>query len=774
MQTARPAIAHYIPLIRGSWSVMSLGRRLYYMPIAVTQIYELHTQVFLWKSEKNDVSSLFMPVKVLRNADDISVGEELSSKLKKEDILKILNQFHKRPQIRKLSEENGLDNRLFEQAFISFRKFCMDSENLPTDLHIIVSDVIHGSGHVDDIVPFFLKHAHQVFPHLECMEELKKISDLRLPANWYPEARSIIRKIIFHAGPTNSGKTYHALERFITAESGIYCSPLKLLAGEVQEKTNSRGTPCDLVTGEERKNANPDGTPARHIACTVEMAPTNIPYKVAVIDEIQMIRDFGRGWAWTRALLGLVAEEIHICGEAAALNLIKQMVNEVGEEMEIRRYERLTKLTIEDGALGSLDNVEQGDCIVCFSKNDIFSISLQLERRGHKCAVIYGALPPGTKLAQANKFNDPLNPCKILVSTDAIGMGLNLSIRRIIFYSVMKPSMNEKGEKEMDNLTTSQALQIAGRAGRYGTQFDEGFVTTFHAEDLPVLKEIMSRPVQPITAAGLHPTADQIELFAYNLPHATLANLIDIFLSLSQVNTASYFMCNIEDFKFLADMIQHVQLPLRARYVFCCAPINRKIPFVCSMFLKFARQYSHNDLLTFEWLKTSIGWPFNPPQTIMDLVHLEAVFDVLDLYLWLSYRFLDLFPDAEHVRMIQRELDKIIQEGVYSITSLLQTGEFEKDQVVTEEQQLSGHNEDIRNKSRHIRGNDVFVKAASSVSIGKGQLTQQLLDKGLLTHQMLEQLQKEWEEGGNSSGRKIVTKGKKSQRELQSRDVVLK
>jgi hypothetical protein len=45
-------------------------------------------------------------------------------------------------------------------------------------------------------------------------------------------------------------------------------------------------------------------------------------------------------------------------------------------------------------------------------------------------------------------------------------------------------------------------------------------------------------------------------------------------------------MCNIEDFKFLADMIQHVPLPLRARYVFCCAPINRKMPFVCTMFLK--------------------------------------------------------------------------------------------------------------------------------------------------------------------------------------------
>lgn len=85
-----------------------------------------------------------------------------------------------------------------------------------------------------------MRHAKQMFPHLECMDDLKKISDLRTPANWYPESRAITRKIIFHSGPTNSGKTYHALERFNMAKSGIYCGPLKLLASEVFNKSNSR------------------------------------------------------------------------------------------------------------------------------------------------------------------------------------------------------------------------------------------------------------------------------------------------------------------------------------------------------------------------------------------------------------------------------------------------------------------------------------------------------------------------------------------------------
>lgn len=139
-----------------------------------------------------------------------------------------------------------------------------------------------------------------------------------------------------------------------------------------------------------------------------------------------MIRDNSRGWAWTRALLGLIAEEIHLCGEAGTIDLIKQLCLTTGEDVEVRQYKRLTELSVEDSALGSLDNVQPGDCIVCFSKNDIYMVSRGIEASGKEVAVIYGGLPPGTKLAQAAKFNDIENSCKILVATDAIGMGLNL------------------------------------------------------------------------------------------------------------------------------------------------------------------------------------------------------------------------------------------------------------------------------------------------------------------------------------------------------------
>ena len=56
---------------------------------------------------------------------------------------------------------------------------------------------------------------------------------------------------------------------------------------------------------------------------------------VAIIDEIQLLRDSTRGWAWTRALLGLVAKEIHVCGEAAAIPLVQQLAEITGDELEV-------------------------------------------------------------------------------------------------------------------------------------------------------------------------------------------------------------------------------------------------------------------------------------------------------------------------------------------------------------------------------------------------------------------------------------------------------
>uniref|UniRef100_A0A8C1IXL9 ATP-dependent RNA helicase SUPV3L1, mitochondrial n=1 Tax=Cyprinus carpio TaxID=7962 RepID=A0A8C1IXL9_CYPCA len=680
-------------------------------------------------------TSLFVPLTLKSDAGgDGTVGEELTQPLDKSELLKVLNRFYKRKEMQKLAADQGLDARLFHQAFVSFRRYVLEMNSLNADFHIILSDICCGAGHIDDIFPYFMRHAKEIFPMLDCMDDLRKISDLRVPANWYPEARAIQRKIVFHAGPTNSGKTYHAIQRFLAAKSGVYCGPLKLLAHEIYEKSNDAGVPCDLVTGEERISVDPEGRLSGHIASTIEMCNVTTPC--------------------------LCAEEIHVCGEAAAVDFVTELMYTTGEEVEVHNYKRLTPFSVSDHAVESLDNLKPGDCIVCFSKNDIYSISRQIEVRGLECAVIYGSLPPGTKLAQAKKFNDPDDPCKILVATDAIGMGLNLSIRRIIFNSLVKPNVNEKGEKELDTISTSQALQISGRAGRFSSVFKEGEVTTMQRDDLPVLKEILGKPVDPIETAGLHPTAEQIEMFAYHLPQATLSNLVDIFVSLAQVDGV-YFVCNIDDFKFLADMIQHIPLNLRTRYVFCTAPINKKQAFVCTSFLKFARQFSRDEPLTFNWVCRHVNWPLVPPKNIKDLVHLEAVHDVLDLYLWLSYRFMDMFPDANLIRDIQKELDGIIQVGVCNITRLIRA---------TEDQPTPAEN---------TASTGLAVLDTPPLKRGRGtknqrkdprmtdsSLSSRLVRDGLLTKELLQQLQREWvrEQSQHGEDSNSANKGKRKKK----------
>ncbi|XP_078037033.1 suv3 RNA helicase isoform X3 [Augochlora pura] len=681
------------------------------------------------KSKKNDlnVTSLFQPVRIKTDPSNTNVGAELTGKLNKTDIIITMSSFANKKSIRDLAAAHGLDNFLI-RVLNDFRNYCVSSSSLPTDLHVTLSDIIKGAANVTDIFPYFLRYAKESYPHIDCIDDLRKISDLRHPPSWYPIARAKTRKIIFHAGPTNSGKTHHALERFMSAKSGVYCGPLKLLAVEVFNKCNSMGTYCDLLTGEERKFAKDDTSPAQHIACSVEMVNVQNVYEVAVIDEIQLLRDPSRGWAWTRALLGIAADEIHLCGEFAAIPIVQSICATTGETVEIKEYKRLTDLVVEDTALKTLAAVQPGDCIVCFNKSDIFYISQTIEKMGKQVAVIYGSLPPGTKLAQAARFNDPNDPCKILVATNAIGMGLNLHIRRVIFYSVCQPTVNEKGDKEMDIISVSSALQIAGRAGRFNTQWQCGYVTTYKSEDLAVLKKLLNGTPEKIEQVGLHPTADQIELYAYYLPNTPLSNLINIFVALSQVDDSLYFICNLEDFKFLADMIQHIPLNLRTQYVFCCAPINRKMPFVCNMFLKYARQCSKNEKITTSWLCNQINWPPKPPANISDLVHLESVFDVLDIYLWFSYRFTDLFPDGIEIREIQKELDKIIEEGVKKLKIL-----FKKTA-----------DSDVQDGTSFM--NEYQSDDGTQYSSNSGKLTNKLISEGLLTPKLLEELQQEWSE----------------------------
>lgn len=265
-------------------------------------------------------------------------------------------------------------------------------------------------------------------PTMQRMQKLEAAADFRFPQEWYPSTRMMQRTWHLHIGPTNSGKTYHALKRLEGANSGIYAGPLRLLAHEVYERLNAKGIPCDLMTGDDVRITGEDGHRAPKTSSTVEMVNTTTPVEVCVLDEIQMIGDEERGWAWTEALLGVRAQEVHMCGEERTASLIKALAESTGDKLIIHRYTRLGPLKVQDDSLnGDLSQIQTGDCVVAFSRKKIFALKKSIEQEtGKRCAIIYGSLPPETRSAQAALFNEHGNEYEVLVASDAIGMGLNL------------------------------------------------------------------------------------------------------------------------------------------------------------------------------------------------------------------------------------------------------------------------------------------------------------------------------------------------------------
>jgi ATP-dependent RNA helicase SUPV3L1/SUV3 len=293
-----------------------------------------------------------------------------------------------------------------------------------------------------------------------------------LNTNEYPLARSLKRHHKFFVGPTNSGKTYQAIQSLIAAPSGIYLAPLRLLAMEIRDTLMAAGVPCNLISGEERELV--DG--ARHTASTIEMLNPALEVDVAVIDEIQMLQDPDRGSAWTAALVGAPAREVFVCGSNAVTELCLRVIESLGEEFEVTQCERMTPLVLEtDSFCGSIysklkvrDQLRKGDAVIAFSRKDVLTLSARFRQWGFSVASIYGALSPEVRRHESSRFCNSL--ADVLVATDAIGMGLNLPIRRIIFANTSKfDGVSNR------LLNETEVKQIAGRAGRFGI-YDIGYV----------------------------------------------------------------------------------------------------------------------------------------------------------------------------------------------------------------------------------------------------------------------------------------------------------
>lgn len=455
---------------------------------------------------------------------------------------------------------------------------------------------------------------------------LLPVGTLDQPLSWFAATRARPRRWVLHVGPTNSGKTHQAMVELLAAPTGVYLAPLRLLALEGFDRMRAAGAHCVLHTGEERQVHVPtsitSSTPT-HVSATIEIAAADdTPYAVAIIDEAQMIDDPGRGWAWAQALAGIRADVIHVCLAPQAQSRIVDLINAFGETFTVVNHTRLTPLTRLSSPV-ALKKLEPGDALIVFSRRQLLGYRAWLRHRGKSVAVLYGDLGPEVRRAEAERFRS--GAAQILVATDAIGMGLNLPIRRVVF------SQTEKFDgRTRRSLYKSEWSQIAGRAGRHGL-YDEGFYgllgsidrsAGFHGDPPPLSGPVRFRPTLPVVRALAHrlgwTSVGQVAQFWHSPPPGIVP---------SHAWTEHGWL----------DRVAASGLPLDEQYAYLGAPINAAVVDTAASWLASHAQ-GHPVLL-------SNVPDITPASSSKELSRLEALAARVRLYRWCALQFPQVYRD---------------------------------------------------------------------------------------------------------------------------------
>ena len=449
------------------------------------------------------------------------------------------------------------------------------------------------------------------------------------PKDEYESARKMKRRFILHLGETNTGKTYTAIERLKQAQNGVYLAPLRILALENYERLNREGVPCHLITGEEELLTEH----AEHVSSTIEKLDLTRDYDVAVIDEIQMIGSSQRGQAWTRAVLGLRCPEIHVCGALNARAVMEKILNDCGDAYEVIEYKRNTPLEVM-GEVFAPDKVKKGDALVAFSKKRVLELSKFYQDKGIKNSVIYGDLPPEVRRMQYRAFID--GESTLLVTTDAIGMGVNLPIRRIVFMDLIKFDGEQKRY-----ITSQEVKQIAGRAGRKGI-YDVGYVGTarenpyFIRENLEIedesIREAVLGPGEAIIGIEGLPLRDKLALW-----------------STTQEAIGFYTKMDVRDYLLVLESLRSYKLSQEVQYRLMLLPFDVKDAEMMQCFLDYVYAF-------FIRKEAEIARP-----TIMgsELYQYEKYYQKLGLYYSFSKNFNLKFDPNWVYKQREKTSDKI-------------------------------------------------------------------------------------------------------------------
>ncbi|GEP03838.1 helicase-related protein [Methylobacterium oxalidis] len=458
----------------------------------------------------------------------------------------------------------------------------------------------------------------------------------------FTAARRMNRRILFHMGPTNSGKTYAALKVLTAADTGTYLAPLRLLALENYETLLERGLKAGMVTGEEvLGEANPT-----HTARTIETADLMRPVDVAVIDEIQMLSDPDRGWAWTNALFGIPAKTVIVCGSDDALAYVRRAAEAANESLDVITFARKSPLVLLDEPV-PLEKVEPGDAVVAFSRRAVHENREILVARGHSVATIYGALSPEVRRAEAARFRS--GEANVLVTTDAIGMGLNLGpLKRIVFSAVRKfDGIEERA------LTNSEIRQIAGRAGRYGHQ-EVGYVAASEEAAVEPLRTALGgAPTAPAadTRYFVRPDLIAISSVAEEMQTHRLSDVLAHFARATFYAGSPFQPSALEEILEVARLVDRARLPINEKFVFSVCPVDRRDEVAMSVLERWTQMRAAGQ--TVPTLRANLRG---------ELDYQERTVKLASAYLWLSRRFPETFDDVQAIRNMRGRANEAIEQ----------------------------------------------------------------------------------------------------------------
>lgn len=464
--------------------------------------------------------------------------------------------------------------------------------------------------------------------------------------NLFPMARAMRRKLVLHIGPTNSGKTYQAMQKLQSADTGYYLAPLRLLALEGYETLKINGIETSLITGEEQL-LNEDAT---HISSTIEMLNFEVDVDVCVIDEVQMIDDRDRGWAWANAIIGAPAKEIIMTGSPNVKEAIIALAEYLGEELEIIEFERKNPLTFLEEPTNTRD-VKEGTAIIAFTRKDVLRLKQNFSKY-FKVSVVYGNLSPEVRREEARRFRE--KETQILVATDAIAMGMNLPIKTILFSKADKfDGISQR------NLQPSEVHQISGRAGRFGLQ-EEGFVGALNSEVLAIVKKNFYKEAKKIALPfRVMANLEHIKLVSSILEEKSLNEILRFFVENMEFS-GPFHASNLDDMVEAAKIVDAFDLDIATKYHLACAPLTLKSPYILESYESYILALEKK--MPVVYIPPMLNGSF--AQTAEELLRAEDMVKEISLYLWLSYRFKEYFLDAETARQSRSILNKFIENSL--------------------------------------------------------------------------------------------------------------